>query len=95
MGKHELLSEEELQALLGGLAGWKLEEDGKRISKKYLFPSFPEAMAFVNQVAGIAEAQNHHPFISIDYRRLTLRLTTWHSGGITMLDIEAAKAYDQ
>lgn len=95
MAKHALLTEEQLQLHLNELEGWKLEEDGKRIAKKYLFPSFPEAMAFVNKVAGIAEAQNHHPFISIDYRRATLRLTTWHSGGITMLDIEAAKAYDQ
>lgn len=94
MPKHELLTEQELQAHLGSLDGWKLEEDGRTIAKKYMFPSFPEAVAFVNKVAGIAEAQVHHPFISIDYRKVTLRLTTWHSGGLTLLDIHAAVAYD-
>lgn len=95
MAQHELLTDEELQSELNSLAGWKLEEDGKWIAKRYLFPSFPEAVAFVNKVADIAEAQNHHPFISIDYRKVALRLTTWHSGGLTRLDIDAARAYDQ
>lgn len=94
MPKHERLTEQELQEHLGELKGWKLEEDGRTIAKKVLFPSFPEAIAFVNKVADIAEAQVHHPFISIDYRKVTLRLTTWHSGGLTVLDIQAAKAYD-
>ena len=94
MAKHELLSDSELQERLRELTGWKLEEDGRTIAKKYMFPSFPEAIAFVNKVASIAEAQVHHPFISIDYRKVTLRLTTWHSGGLTMLDFAAAKAYD-
>ena len=94
MPKHELLTEQELQDRLGELQGWKLEEDGRTIAKKYMFPSFPEAIAFVNKVADIAEAQVHHPFISIDYRKVTLRLTTWHSGGLTLLDIQSAKAYD-
>lgn len=95
MPKQPLLSESELQEQLAAIPGWKLEDDGKTIARKYMFPSFPEAVVFVNKVADIAEAQVHHPFISIDYRKVTLRLTTWHSGGLTMLDIHAAKAYDQ
>lgn len=95
MPKQPLLTEQELQEQLAELPGWKLDEDGMTIVRKYMFPSFPEAIAFVNKVADIAEAQVHHPFISIDYRKVTLRLTTWHSGGLTMLDIIAAKAYDQ
>lgn len=93
MAKYPVLSEPELAEGLRSLSGWNVEE-GKLV-KKYLFPGFPEAVAFVNKVAEIAERLNHHPFISIDYRRVTLRLTTWHSGGITKLDIESAKAYDE
>ncbi|MGG1312790.1 4a-hydroxytetrahydrobiopterin dehydratase [Cohnella laeviribosi] len=92
-GSARLLKDEEIAEALGRLDGWKLEEN-KRIAKKYLFPSFPEAISFVQKVAEIAEAQNHHPFIAIDYRKVTLRLTTWHSGGLTGLDIAAASAYD-
>jgi 4a-hydroxytetrahydrobiopterin dehydratase len=93
MAKVPLLTETELQEELGSLIGWSVEE-GKMV-KKYLFPSFAEAIAFVNKAAGIAERMNHHPFIAVDFRRVTLRLTTWHSGGITGLDIASAKAYDE
>ncbi|WP_200889627.1 4a-hydroxytetrahydrobiopterin dehydratase [Cohnella kolymensis] len=92
--KHPLLNEQELQEGLSELSGWSVEE-GKWLVKKYRFPSFPEAIAFVNKVAGIAEKMNHHPFIAIDYRKVTLRITSWNSGGLTALDINSAKDYDQ
>ncbi|MBW5448666.1 4a-hydroxytetrahydrobiopterin dehydratase [Cohnella sp. CFH 77786] len=92
MAKEPLLNETELEEALRGLTGWSVEEG--RLTKKYLFPTYAGAMEFVNKVAGIAERMNHHPFISIDFRRVTLRLTTWHSGGLTGLDIQSAKAYD-
>jgi 4a-hydroxytetrahydrobiopterin dehydratase len=89
-----LLTEEELEEGLRSLSGWMVEEV-KWIVKKKMFPSFPEAVAFVNRVADIAERMNHHPFISIDYRKVTLKLTSWHAGGLTRLDLESAKAYDE
>lgn len=95
MNRLPLLTEGELAASLGELPGWTIEEDGKWIVRKRLFPTFPDAIAFVNRVAVTAEEMNHHPFIGIDYRRVTLRLTSWNSGGLTMLDIDSAKAYDR
>jgi len=93
MAKAKVLSEDELAAALSSLEGWSVA-DGK-LTRSYLFPDFPTAIAFVNKVAEIAERRVHHPFISIDYKRVTLRLVTWHSGGITELDISSARAYDQ
>jgi 4a-hydroxytetrahydrobiopterin dehydratase len=93
MGKHPLLNEAELEAGLSELTGWKVEEE-KWLVRKRMFGTFPEAVAFVNKVAAIAEDMNHHPFIGIDYRKVTVRLTTWNSGGLTLLDINSAKAYD-
>lgn len=95
MSKHPLLTAKELEEELQELAQWNTEEEGKWLVRKRLFPTFMEAVAFVNQVAAIAEDMNHHPFIGLDYRRVTLRLTTWHSSGLTLLDIQSAKAYDQ
>lgn len=94
MEKRERLLAEEIEAGLAALAGWKAEE-GKSIVRSRLFPSFADAIRYVNRVAEWAEANRHHPFISIDYRRVTLRLTTWHSGGITALDLAAAEAFDR
>jgi 4a-hydroxytetrahydrobiopterin dehydratase len=53
-----------------------------------------QAIGFVNAVAREAERLNHHPFISIDYKVVTLRMTSWHAGGLTELDFTAAAAFD-
>ncbi|WP_274362841.1 4a-hydroxytetrahydrobiopterin dehydratase [Paenibacillus thermotolerans] len=74
--------------------GWE-RKDGKWLEKKYRFSSFPQAISFVVRVGEEAEARVHHPLISIDYRMVTLRLTTWSAGGLTTLDFESAEAYDR
>lgn len=86
------LSNEEVQQRLSDIPEWSVDE--KFISRRYKFGSFADAMAFANKVAEIAEARNHHPFISIDYKVVTLRLTSWHAGGLTDADFEEAKAFD-
>lgn len=49
-------------------------------------------MAFVNHIAEIAEAENHHPDITIVYNRVTLTLWTHAIGGLAINDfIMAAK----
>ena len=67
-------SEAEVVEKLKSLEGWKLE--GKSISKKYELPSFLDAISFVNKVAGLAEEADHHPDIVINYRRVTLTLSS-------------------
>ncbi|NIK80205.1 4a-hydroxytetrahydrobiopterin dehydratase [Paenibacillus castaneae] len=88
------LTEVQIEEHLNQTEGWK-RENGKWIIKKYRFPSFPESIAFVNLVAQASEELNHHPFIAIDYKLVTLRMTTWHDGGLTELDFTAATAYDR
>ncbi len=88
------LTEEQVAAGLTALDGW-VRQDEKWISKGYRFASFMEGVGFVNQVADMSEAMNHHPMIAIDYRLVTLRLTSWHAGGLTELDLQAARAYDR
>ncbi|WP_066311403.1 4a-hydroxytetrahydrobiopterin dehydratase [Bacillus sp. FJAT-29814] len=86
------LTDEEISNEVAGLSGWKL--DGKFIMKKYRFKEFLTGVAFVNSIANLSEEKNHHPFISIDYKMVTLKLTSWHAGGLTDLDIALAKQYD-
>lgn len=64
--------------------GWQ-ERDGA-LEREFVLPSFAEAIAFVNRVAELADAENHHPDIAISYRRVTLRWTTHSEGGITDRD---------
>jgi len=54
------------------------------------FSDFVAAMRFVNRVARLAEAANHHPDIAINYHRVRLALTTHDEGGLTMKDFKLA-----
>jgi len=71
-----------------------LEVDGA-LQRQFELPSFPEAIAFVNRVAELAEQENHHPDVTISYKRVTLRWTTHSAGGITDRDRELARRSDQ
>jgi len=92
MANRELLSEEAIQVRLAGLDGWELR-DG-RIRKRYQFRTFLRALAFVNSVAYLAESAGHHPGITINYNKVTLRLTTHSEGGLTELDFALAGEID-
>src|SRR5512140_3073278 len=83
------LSDAELKAALAGLPGWSVREG--QLEKTYEHPTFPEAIVFVNAVAHLAELANHHPDVDIRYSKITLRLTTHDSGGITAKDVALAK----
>jgi 4a-hydroxytetrahydrobiopterin dehydratase len=47
-------------------------------------------MAFVNRVAEIAEAMDHHPDIDIRYSQVALTLSTHDAGGLTERDVSLA-----
>jgi 4a-hydroxytetrahydrobiopterin dehydratase len=87
-----LLSEDEISAALSDLPAWRREGDA--IVCEVRFPTFPEAIAFVDRVADLAEAADHHPDIDIRWRRVTLSLTTKASHGLTARDVGLATQID-
>ena len=88
-----LLSKAEIDEQLKTLNGWTL--DGKSIRKQFTFKGFPEAVAFVNRLVPGAESADHHPDITINYRRVTLSWSTHDEGGLTAKDIAGAKTADR
>jgi len=68
--------------------GWS-EVDGA-LEREFTFDGFPQAIAFVNRLADLAESENHHPDIAISYKRVTVRWTTHSEGGITDRDRDMA-----
>ena len=71
-----------------------VEVDGA-LQRQFDLPSFPDAIAFVNRIAELAEQENHHPDMTISYKQVTLRWTTHSAGGITDRDSELARRSDQ
>lgn len=83
------LSQEEIDRRVGKLEGWAV--DGDAIRKKFVFESFPDAIAFVVRLAFEAEGADHHPDIQINYKRVTLTYSTHSEGGLTQKDFDGAK----
>lgn len=86
------LSDIEIQRQLGALAGWSRR--GNALVRTYEFPTFAQAIAFVDRVAPIADAYGHHPDIDVRYNKVTLHLSTHTAGGITAMDFTLARAID-
>lgn len=87
-----LLSEAEIEEGLNGLRGW--ERKGNEIVKVYKNKNFVESIGFVNKVAILAEKADHHPDILIQYRNVTLTLSTHSQGGLTGKDFKLAGEID-
>lgn len=73
--------------------GWL--QDGQQLVFTHTFSAFKNAMMFVNAVAELAEQQNHHPDITINYRSVTLVLTTHDAGCLTEKDYALAAAINE
>lgn len=69
--------------------GWTEVNDA--LERTFELPSFLDALAFVNRVGELAEAENHHPDIAISYRTVTLRWWTHTAGGVTDRDRDLAE----
>jgi 4a-hydroxytetrahydrobiopterin dehydratase len=88
------LTDEEVQSLLQEMEDWNLLEQ-RWIARKYRFQDYLQGIEFVRQIAAISEEVNHHPFISIDYKLITVKISSWRAKGLTKLDFELAKKYDE
>jgi 4a-hydroxytetrahydrobiopterin dehydratase len=86
------LSDLEIQRALGKLAGWSRRGDA--LMKTYTFTAFADGIAFVGQVAKVADRLDHHPDIDIRYTKVTLTLSTHDAGGVTESDLQLAEEID-
>ena len=86
------LTAEALKPYFDGLKSkWELVDD-KKIRRVFTFKDFKEAMIFVNNVADVAEAEQHHPDITVSWNVVTIELWTHSIGGLSENDfIVAAK----
>ena len=88
------LSQAERTALLPNLPAWTLDAARDGITRSFRFKDFSEAFGFMSRVALLAEKADHHPEWSNVWNRVDILLTTHDAGGLSMRDIEMAKAID-
>jgi len=91
-GRVPAMGTEEAGRLVSQISGWTLEEERKGIRREFRFRNFAEAMQFARQVGEIAEAEGHHPDLSVGWGYCTVRFQTHSIQGLHENDfIMAAK----
>jgi 4a-hydroxytetrahydrobiopterin dehydratase len=90
------LSDAEISSYLSAIPGW--ESSGKRIAKTYKFKNYYETLAFMNAIAYVIHAEDHHPEITLTYNQCVIKFDT-HSvnggaGGLSENDFICAAKVD-
>lgn len=89
---HPAMTADEIQRHLADAPGWALVDGA--IQKRYDFADYHRTMAFVNAVAWVAHAEDHHPDLLVGYNRCTVRFNTHSVGGISVNDFICAAKLD-
>ena len=74
------------------LPGWYYELGS--IQRVYETDGWPTTLMLVNAIGFCAEAADHHPDLTVSYRRVTVALSTHSAKGITDKDFELARRFD-
>jgi len=82
-------------AAIAQVPEWGLVTDRDAIHKRFTFPDFKQAFAFMTRVALKAEQMDHHPEWFNVYNRVDVTLATHDAGGVTALDVALAKYCDE
>jgi len=94
-GGVEPLTRAQSQELMQQLkSDWKLAQDAKSISSEWKFRNFFHTMSFVNAVAHIANAEDHHPDVELGYGYCRIRYNTHAIGGLSENDFICAAKID-
>lgn len=89
-GGIEPLNRNEAANLLKKIPGWRLDDDTKKITRKFMFKGFYATMSFVNAVAHIVQQQGHHPDMLVGFNYCDINFTTHAIDGLTENDFICA-----
>jgi 4a-hydroxytetrahydrobiopterin dehydratase len=88
------LNADQIAPLLSQLDGWQLEDD-RRLRKAYRFKNWVEAVAFVDAITPVAEAEGHHPDLNLSWGKVEAVLWTHKIGGLSESDFVMAAKLDR
>ena len=82
------MGDNDIAMRLRDIPGWSLTNGS--IEKTFAFKNYFETIAFVNALAWICHAQDHHPDLAVSYNRCVVRFNTHSVGGISINDFICA-----
>ena len=84
------LTPDEVRSRIPLLPAWSVDPEFRKLRREFRFRNYYETMAFVNAVAWIAHAADHHPDLEVGYNRCVVRYSTHDAGGLTEKDFASA-----
>lgn len=93
------LTDAQRDTMMAAHPGWELTRDGGAMTRTFKLGDFSAAWGFMNRVALLAEAQDHHPEWSNVYNRVEITLTTHDcdpekGGALSVRDEKLARCID-
>lgn len=91
------VSPEEQGKLLQQIPAWTIvkHNDEQQLKRVFKLKNFAEALAFANKVGELAESEDHHPAILVEYGKVTINWWTHKIGGLHRNDFIMAARTDQ
>jgi 4a-hydroxytetrahydrobiopterin dehydratase len=91
--KAAVYGEREIAERLTDLPGWRSTEGA--LEREYRTDTWPAALLLVNAIGYLAETADHHPDLTIQWKRVTVRLATHSAGGVTDKDFAMARRIER
>jgi len=88
------LERDAIRDLLKQLSGWEAVNQ-HHLAKEFKFPDFATALAFVNRIGALAEAEGHHPDITLAWGKAGVQIWTHKVDGLTESDFILAAKIDE
>jgi 4a-hydroxytetrahydrobiopterin dehydratase len=92
------LDEPQIRTLLDEMPRWTLGSAGvdhpRRLERLFEYSDFRGAMSFLNRLAMIAEAEQHHPDFRLRYNKVDVAIWTHSIGGVSENDFILAAKLD-
>ncbi len=77
------------------IKGWNLDRSAiHKLKKDFKFKKYDETIAFVNQIAEIANSENHHPVLHVFFGKVEVELWTHAVKGLSINDFILAAKID-
>lgn len=88
------LAGDQIAGLLEQLDGWTAERE-HHLTRAFTFPDFVQALAAVNKIGELAEAEGHHPDLYLTWGKVRVEIWTHKIDGLTESDFILAAKIDQ
>ena len=90
-----MITDDEASLLIKEIEDWHLIDDGvKKLKKEFSFSNYNDSINFTNKVADMADKEDHHPHIVLEWGKVTVVWWSHKINGLHKNDFICASKTD-